>query len=356
YETTMELKPESNQEVVDGVYRRRDSSYQGRGYNYQDRDQLNQEIYRKAQKYNSHTKQAFNKTTNPINCNRTHQHEDRNREEGWDDNPNDDWTKRTQMQKDPGNHSDRDSTLTEDEVPQHQVATSQPKQPAHQTQRVQQIQVRPKQQILTHAPKKKGRKDAPPNQDDIDEKEILQEKFAALQKERKQYGISDSENERQQVIGEIDNNNNLTPKYAQQLLQQMIQQSIISETAKQQQQATDPKTQQRIISPLLRMINTGMNRDKSNSQILLPDTSTKKPIHRVGARQRKKKAERELEQLLASQQFQQQQNNNLNNMNVDIPDIQRTVGQLTGLQPSSGAKSPGLNAGLRPKEAGIILA
>ncbi|KAA6357028.1 MAG: hypothetical protein EZS28_047444, partial [Streblomastix strix] len=43
-------------------------------------------------------------------------------------------------------------------------------------------------------------------------------------------------------------------------------------------------------------------------------------------------------------------------MNVDISDFQGTVGQPTGLQPSSGAQSPGLNAGLRLKEAGSISA
>ncbi|KAA6312465.1 MAG: hypothetical protein EZS28_055919, partial [Streblomastix strix] len=92
---------------------------------------------------------------NPINRNKTHQYEDKNRGEGWDDNPNDDWTKRTQMQKDPpDNHSDRESTWTEDEAPQHQVAISQSKQLTQQTQRVQQTQIQPKQQAPTQVPKK----------------------------------------------------------------------------------------------------------------------------------------------------------------------------------------------------------
>ncbi|KAA6317882.1 MAG: hypothetical protein EZS28_055025, partial [Streblomastix strix] len=102
------------------------------------------------------------------------------------------------------------------------------------------------------------------------------------------------------------------------------------------------------------MINTEMNKDKSNSKTQLPDTSAKKAIHRGGVKQKLKKAERELEQQLLKQQLQQQQNNDLNNINVDISDIQGTVGQPTGLQPSSGAQSPGLNAGLRLKEAGLI--
>ncbi|KAA6344773.1 MAG: hypothetical protein EZS28_052215, partial [Streblomastix strix] len=88
----------------------------------------------------------------------------------------------------------RDSTWTEDEIPQPHVATPHPKYPAQQTQKVQQIQVQPKQQVSAQVPKKMGRKDQPPNQDDIDEQEIVQEKLAALQKEKEQYGISDSEN------------------------------------------------------------------------------------------------------------------------------------------------------------------
>ncbi|KAA6358376.1 MAG: hypothetical protein EZS28_046097, partial [Streblomastix strix] len=60
-----------------GTYRGKDYSYQGRGQNYQYRDQLNQERYREAQKFNPYTKQAFNKTKNPINWNRTHQYENR---------------------------------------------------------------------------------------------------------------------------------------------------------------------------------------------------------------------------------------------------------------------------------------
>ncbi|KAA6358179.1 MAG: hypothetical protein EZS28_046294, partial [Streblomastix strix] len=78
-----------------GTYRGKGYNYQGRGQNYQE------ERYREAQ--------------------RTHQYDDKNREEGWDDNTNDDLVKRTQMQKDPrDNQSDKESTWTEDEVPQHQ--------------------------------------------------------------------------------------------------------------------------------------------------------------------------------------------------------------------------------------------
>ncbi|KAA6326031.1 MAG: hypothetical protein EZS28_054000, partial [Streblomastix strix] len=86
-----------------------------------------------------------------------HQYDNRNRGEGWDDNPNDEWTKRIQMQKDPiENHSDRDSTWTEDEVPQHHVATPKSSQPAQQIQRVQQTQIQPKQQAPAQVPQKKG--------------------------------------------------------------------------------------------------------------------------------------------------------------------------------------------------------
>ncbi|KAA6369844.1 MAG: hypothetical protein EZS28_034628 [Streblomastix strix] len=340
-----------------GAYRERESNYQGRGQNYQDRDQSNQERYREAQKYNPYTKQIFSQTRNPINWNRTYQEGNWNRGEGWDDNPNDDWTKRIQMLKDQmENHSDRDSTWTEDEVTQNHVVTSQPKQLAQQTQKVQQIQVQPKQQAPAQQPKKKGKKDKPPNQDDIDEQEVIRERLATFQKEKEQYGISDSENEWQQVIGEIDNNNSLTPKQAQQQLQQIIQQSIFSETAKQQQQTTSSKTQQRIVSPLPRKINTGMIRDKPSSQTQRPVTPTLKPTHRSGVKQRKKQVERELELLQASQQLQQQGNDDLNNKNVDILDIQGIAGQLTGLQPSSGAQNTGLNAWLRLKEAGTISA
>ncbi|KAA6340889.1 MAG: hypothetical protein EZS28_052500, partial [Streblomastix strix] len=128
------------------------------------------------------------------------------------------------MQKDPSdNHSDRESTWTEDEVPQHHVTPTQPKQPAQQTQRVQQIQVQPKQQAPTQIPKKKGRRDQPLNQDDIDELEIIQERLATLQKEMQDLSIPDSDSDWQQLIGAIDNNNNLTPRSAQKQLQEMFQ-------------------------------------------------------------------------------------------------------------------------------------
>ncbi|KAA6381190.1 MAG: hypothetical protein EZS28_023282, partial [Streblomastix strix] len=178
------------------MYRGRGYNYQGKGSNYQDRDQSNQDRYREAQKYNPYTKQAFNKTKNPINWNRTHQYEDKDRGEGWDDNPNDDWVKLTQMQKDqPDNHNDRDSTWTEDEAPQHHPTPPQPKQPTQQTQRVQQIQVQPKQQAPVLAQKKKGRRDQPPNQDEIDELEIMKEKIAKLQKEKEDLNIPDSDSD-----------------------------------------------------------------------------------------------------------------------------------------------------------------
>ncbi|KAA6323048.1 MAG: hypothetical protein EZS28_054358 [Streblomastix strix] len=117
------------------------------------------------------------------------------------------------MQKDPpDNHNDKDSTWTEDEAPQHHATLSQPKQ---QTQKVQQIQVQPKQQAPALVQRKKGRKDQPPCQDEIDELEIMQEKIAALQKEKEDLNIPDSDSDWQQLIGAIDNNNNLSPRSAQ---------------------------------------------------------------------------------------------------------------------------------------------
>ncbi|KAA6385029.1 MAG: hypothetical protein EZS28_019446, partial [Streblomastix strix] len=323
-----------------GTYRGRGYSYQGRGQSYQDRDQSNQERCREAQCYYPCTKYIFSQTKNPINWNRTHQYDNSNRGVDIDDDPNDEWRKCIQMQKCLSeNHSDRDSIRTEDEVQQHDVATPQPKQPALQIQRAQQIQVLSKQQAPAPVPKKKGRRDHPPNQDDIVEQEILHKRLVTIQKEKEQYGIFDSENEWQQVIGEIDNNNNLTPKQAQKQLQQMIQQLIFSLKAKYQQQTTGSRTQQRKVSSLPRMFNTGMNKDKPSSQTQLPAIPTQKPVHRSGVKQRQKQTVRELQQLQANQQLQQQGNTDLNNMNVDIPDIQGPVGQLTGLQPSSGAQS-----------------
>ncbi|KAA6390251.1 MAG: hypothetical protein EZS28_014217 [Streblomastix strix] len=246
----------------------------------------------------------------------TYQYDDRKREEGLDDNLNDDWTKRSQMQKDPpDNHIDPDSTWAEDEFSQHYVATPQPKQPVQQTQKIQQILVQPKQQAPAQVPKKKGRKGQPPSQDDIDKYEIIQEN----------------------------------------LLHYRVR-KIIYQTAKQQQQTTGPKSQQRIVSPLPKMIDTGMNKDKSGNQTYHHSTPTWKPTHRKGVKQRQQKAKRELEQLKTIQYIQQQENNHLNNTNIEIPDIQGIGRQLTNFLPSSGAQSPSLNAGLRLKEAGSISA
>ncbi|KAA6359417.1 MAG: hypothetical protein EZS28_045057 [Streblomastix strix] len=105
------------------------------------------------------------------------------------------------------------------------------------------------------------------------------------------------------------------------------------------------------------MISTGMNKDKPTVQSQLSVTPTQKSQHRAGLRQKLKKAERELEELKAKQQLQQQkENTDLNNESVQTPDIQGTVGQLAGLQPSPIAESPSLIAGLRPEEAGSISA
>ncbi|KAA6390571.1 MAG: hypothetical protein EZS28_013903 [Streblomastix strix] len=246
------------------------------------------------------------------------------------------------MQKDPpDNHSDRESTWTEDEAPQHQsiidTSTAQTASPISDTEVEREIQ----QQS---------------NQDDIEEQEVIQERIAALQIEKEQLGISDSDIEWQQVTEAIDNNNNLTPRSAQKQLQEKIQQSVPNYTTKQQQQTTDSNTQLRIISPLPRMIITGMNKDKPTIQSQQSVTPIQKPQHRSGMRQRLKKAERELELLKAQQQLQQQENNDLNNIYVEMPDIQGTVVRLTGLQPSPSAAGPGLNAGLKPVEVGLILA
>ncbi|KAA6396870.1 MAG: hypothetical protein EZS28_007601 [Streblomastix strix] len=127
-----------------------------------------------------------------------------------------------------------------------------------------------------------------------------------------------------------------------------------SETAKQQtqQQITSSNALQNIASPAPKMISTRMNKDKPNSQTQRHQTSIQTATHRVGVRQRYMKLERELQQFQASQQHYQQENYDLNNMNVDIPDIRRTAEQLIGLQPSSGAQSPSLSAGLMLKETG----
>ncbi|KAA6376950.1 MAG: hypothetical protein EZS28_027524 [Streblomastix strix] len=179
-----------------GTIRGRGQNYQGRGQSYQDRDQTHQERYRETQKQKQYTKQILSKPKNPLNWNRRQQYDNRNRGEGWGDDPNDERAKRTQMRNDPlENHNDRDSTWTEDEAPQHQVATLQPKQPVLLTQQIYQIQVLPKQQTPVQIPRYRGRQDTVPDQDDIDELEMLQEKLAALQKEKEQYGISDSMND-----------------------------------------------------------------------------------------------------------------------------------------------------------------
>ncbi|KAA6389247.1 MAG: hypothetical protein EZS28_015228 [Streblomastix strix] len=102
----------------------------------------------------------------------------KDRGEDWGYDPNDKRTKHKKMQKDPpNNYSDRDSTWTEDEAPLHQIATSQPIQPVPSTKRILQLQVQPKQQTPVQVPRQRDRRDAAPNQDDIDEQEILLEKL-----------------------------------------------------------------------------------------------------------------------------------------------------------------------------------
>ncbi|KAA6313842.1 MAG: hypothetical protein EZS28_055687 [Streblomastix strix] len=101
------------------------------------------------------------------------------------------------------------------------------------------------------------------------------------------------------------------------------------------------------------MISTGMNKDKPVIQSQLSVTPTQKSQHRAGLRQRLKKTERELELLKAKEQLPQQENNDLNNTNVETPDIQGTVGQLTGLQPSPIAREPRLKCRAEANGSGI---
>ncbi|KAA6399075.1 MAG: hypothetical protein EZS28_005398 [Streblomastix strix] len=185
------------------------------------------------------------------------------------------------MQNDPENHSYRDSTWTEDEILYQNITAPQPKQPATPTQRIQLVQIQPKQQTTVQIPRYRGRKDVLPKKDNIDEQEILQEKLAALQKEKEQYDSFTS--------------------------------------AKDVQYRTEQGQTKRV-------------------------------------KQRQKKSERKTKKPQASQQPKQQGNNDHNNMNADISDIQGTVGQPTGLQPSSCVQSQNLCAGLRQKETGSISA
>ncbi|KAA6353541.1 MAG: hypothetical protein EZS28_050932, partial [Streblomastix strix] len=122
-----------------------------------------------------------------------HQYDNKNRGECWGDDQNDKWTKLIQIQKDSSeNYCDKDTTQMEDEAPQHLVAVPQPKQPVQHLQRLQQVQIQPKQQTSVQLPRQGGRKDAAQIKDDIGEQKILQEKLAALKNEKEQYGISDS--------------------------------------------------------------------------------------------------------------------------------------------------------------------
>ncbi|KAA6391761.1 MAG: hypothetical protein EZS28_012714 [Streblomastix strix] len=98
------------------------------------------------------------------------------------------------------------------------------------------------------------------------------------------------------------------------------------------------------------MTNTVMNKDKPNNYTQLPDIPIQKTIHRRGIKQSQKKIESKMLRLQTSQQLQQQENSDLNKMDADTSVIQGTVGQLTGLQPNSGAQSPSLNAKPKRKE------
>ncbi|KAA6379022.1 MAG: hypothetical protein EZS28_025451 [Streblomastix strix] len=104
------------------------------------------------------------------------------------------------------------------------------------------------------------------------------------------------------------------------------------------------------------MISTGMNKDKPSSQIQLFVNPTQKTAYRGGVRQKQMRIQREMKKLQTGQYLEQQEDCEHNNMDVDASDIQGTVGQPTGLQSSSGAQSPSLNAWLRLKDTGSISA
>ncbi|KAA6401857.1 MAG: hypothetical protein EZS28_002618 [Streblomastix strix] len=267
-----------------GTYRGRGYSYQGRGQSYQDRDQSNQERYREAQKYNPYTKQAFNKTKNPINWNRTHQFEDKNRGEGWDDNPNDDWTKRTQMQK------------------THQIIIVTESQPG--------------QKMKSHNTRYQHRS---PNSLPIKLKEYNRYKYSLNSKPQLRYRSRKGE-----------------------LVNHRIR--MTSANRKLSKKDSPHYRKKKNNWAYLTQILSGNN--QLELQIV---TITQHP-------DKDQREQREIQELKAKQQLQQQKNIDLNDANVEIPDIQGTVGQLTGSQPSPIAESPGINAGLRQMEAGSISA
>ncbi|KAA6396345.1 MAG: hypothetical protein EZS28_008130 [Streblomastix strix] len=176
----------------------------GRDYNYQrieqinqDRDQSNQERYREAQKYNPYTKRAFTKTKNPINWNTSHQYDNKNKRDGSVDDPNDEWPKYAQTENGSiENYGDRYPTSTEDDAPKCLIAAPQYKQPLHAVQRLHHVQqMQPKLQVLAQVQQQRGRREQVPNFSDIDEQEIIQERQAALQLEKEEYGIYNSEND-----------------------------------------------------------------------------------------------------------------------------------------------------------------
>ncbi|KAA6388651.1 MAG: hypothetical protein EZS28_015823 [Streblomastix strix] len=230
-------------------------------------------------------------TKNIQDWNRTHQQDNRNRRKDWDDDPNDDWAKRTQMHKDlPGNYSDKVLIWIEDKTPLRFIATPQPKQLVQQTQQIQKVRLQPKWQIPVQIQRQKGRKDAEPNQDEIDEQEILQEMLAILQREKEQYGIPDSKNDQQQIFGEIDNNDSQLPQLAQHQYYQVNQQPVFSQTAKQkiQQLTSNPNAQQKIASLVPKMINTEMNKNNLSSQTKRLEIPILKTSNRWGVQQRQK--------------------------------------------------------------------
>ncbi|KAA6390482.1 MAG: hypothetical protein EZS28_013988, partial [Streblomastix strix] len=114
-----------------------------------------------------------------------------NREDGWVDDPSDEWPKRSQMEKDTlENHGDRDSACTEDKPSHRQKTDPQPKLIVQLVQQIQQVQqIQSQQQALVQILKYKDRKDAVPNQDNIGEQEIIQEKLVSLQGEKKIWNI-----------------------------------------------------------------------------------------------------------------------------------------------------------------------
>ncbi|KAA6377788.1 MAG: hypothetical protein EZS28_026685 [Streblomastix strix] len=107
----------------------------------------------------------------------------------------------------------------------------------------------------------------------------------------------------------------------------------------QVQQNPSIKAQLKVTPSITRMTNIGVNKDKPSGQTIQPQAATMISTCSDGIKQSKKKTE-----------------SDRNDIYAEISDIQGTVGQLTGLQPRSGAHCLNINARLRLKETGSISA